>query len=50
LALLPVDCALSQLLKQTAEWRVLADDGKRILFEKRASKVVTSVVLKSKAI
>ncbi len=50
LALVPVDCALSQLLKQTAEWKVLADDGKRILFEKKGSKVAAEVVLKAKAI
>ena len=31
LALLPVDTAAAQLLKQRPEWRVVADDGKQIL-------------------
>jgi hypothetical protein len=31
LALLPVDSALSQILKLAPDWRVLEDDGKRIL-------------------
>jgi hypothetical protein len=32
LALLPVEQPLVQLLKQSAEWRVVQDDGKHILF------------------
>lgn len=32
LALLPVEQPLAQLLKQRAEWRVVEDDGKHILF------------------
>jgi hypothetical protein len=39
-ALLPVDNALSQLLKQRAEWRVVADDGKRILLVLRHTPVL----------
>ena len=31
LALIPVDTAAAQLLKQRPEWRVVADDGKQIL-------------------
>jgi hypothetical protein len=31
LALIPVDTAIAQLLKQRPEWRVVADDGKEIL-------------------
>jgi hypothetical protein len=31
LALIPVDTAAAQLLKQRPEWRVVADDGKEIL-------------------
>jgi hypothetical protein len=34
-ALLPIDSALSQLLKLTPEWRVEADDGKRIFLVRR---------------
>jgi len=32
LVLIPVDTAAAQLLKQRPEWRVVADDGKHILF------------------
>jgi hypothetical protein len=39
-ALLPVDNALSQLLKQRPEWRVVADDGKRILLALRHAPVL----------
>jgi hypothetical protein len=39
-ALLPVDNALSQLLKQRAEWRAVADDGKRILLVLRHTPVL----------
>ena len=35
LALIPVDTAAAQLLKQRPEWRVVADDGKHILFALR---------------
>jgi len=38
-ALLPVDNPLSQLLKQRAEWRVIADDGKGILLALRPTPV-----------
>ena len=31
LALLPVDSALTQILKLAPDWRVVDDDGKRIL-------------------
>jgi len=39
-ALLPVDNPLSQLLKQRPEWRVVADDGKRILLALRHTPVL----------
>ena len=39
-ALLPVDNPLSQLLKQRPEWRVVADDGKRILLALRGTPVL----------
>ena len=32
LALMPVEHPVAQLLKQRPEWRVVADDGKHILF------------------
>jgi hypothetical protein len=35
-ALLPIESSLAQLLKLTPEWRVVADDGKRILLVRRA--------------
>ena len=35
LALLPVELPLAQLLKLQADWRVVADDGKRILLARR---------------
>ena len=35
LALLPVEQPIAQLLKQRADWRVIADDGKRILLARR---------------
>jgi len=37
LALLPVDTAAAQLLKQRPEWRVVADDGKEILLVLRTA-------------
>jgi len=37
LVLIPVDTAAAQLLKQRPEWRVVADDGKHILFAPRVS-------------
>jgi hypothetical protein len=37
LALLPIDSALSQLLKLAPDWRVLEDDGKRILLVRSSS-------------
>jgi hypothetical protein len=37
LALLPIDSALSQILKLAPDWRVLEDDGKRILLVHRPS-------------
>jgi hypothetical protein len=37
LALLPVDSALSQILKLAPDWRVLQDDGKRILLVRNPS-------------
>ena len=37
LALLPVESALAQILKQAPDWRVLEDDGKRILLVRSAS-------------
>jgi hypothetical protein len=39
LVLIPVDTALAQLLKQRAEWRVVADDGKEILLVLRETEV-----------
>lgn len=36
LALLPVDSALAQILKLAPDWRVLEDDGKRILLARSA--------------
>jgi len=39
LALLPVDTAAAQLLKQRPEWRVVADDGKQILLVLRKTEV-----------
>jgi hypothetical protein len=38
LVLIPVDTALAQLLKQSPEWRVEADDGKHILLVLREAK------------
>ena len=35
LVLIPVDTAAAQLLKLRPEWRVVADDGKHILFVPR---------------
>ena len=40
LALVPVDCALSQMLKRQPGWRVVEDDGKQILLELRNPKVL----------
>jgi len=37
LALVPVDSALSQILKQAPDWRVVEDDGKRILLVRTPS-------------
>jgi hypothetical protein len=37
LALIPVDTALAQLLKQRPEWRVVADNGKEILLVLRGT-------------
>jgi len=37
LALLPVDSALTQILKLAPDWRVLEDDGKRILLVRSTS-------------
>ena len=37
LALLPVDSALTQILKVAPDWRVIEDDGKRILLARRPS-------------
>jgi hypothetical protein len=37
LALLPVESALAQILKLSPEWRVVEDDGKRILLTRSAS-------------
>jgi hypothetical protein len=37
LALLPMDSALSQILKLAPDWRVLEDDGKRILLVRSSS-------------
>jgi hypothetical protein len=37
LALLPVDSALTQILKLSPDWRVLEDDGKRILLVRSSS-------------
>ena len=37
LALLPVESALSQVLKLAPDWRVIEDDGKRILLVRNAS-------------
>jgi hypothetical protein len=39
LALLPVESAISQLLKGQPEWRVVEDDGKHILLARRATPV-----------
>ena len=38
-ALLPVEVPLSQLLKLRPDWRVVEDDGKRILLVHRATSV-----------
>ena len=38
-ALLPVESSLSQLLKQSPDWRVVEDDGKRILLVRRGGPV-----------
>jgi hypothetical protein len=38
-ALLPVENALSQLLKQRPEWRVVADNGKQIFLVLRSTSV-----------
>jgi hypothetical protein len=43
LALLPVDCALSQMLKKHPRWKVVEDDGKHIVLELRGSKVLPPV-------
>jgi len=37
LALLPVDSALTQILKMAPDWRVIQDDGKRILLVRNPS-------------
>ena len=37
LALLPAESALAQILKLAPEWRVLEDDGKRILLARSSS-------------
>ena len=37
LALLPVESGLAQILKLAPEWRVVEDDGKRILLVRRSS-------------
>lgn len=37
LALLPVDSALTQILKMAPDWRVIQDDGKRILLARNPS-------------
>ena len=37
MALLPVEQPVVQLLKQSPDWRVVQDDGKRILLERRAA-------------
>jgi len=37
LALLPVDSALTQILKLAPDWRVIEDDGRRILLARRTS-------------
>ena len=39
LALVPVDQPIAQLLKQSPDWRVTADDGKHVLLVPRASSV-----------
>ena len=39
LALIPVDTAVAQLLKQRPEWRVVADNGKEILLVLRKTDV-----------
>ena len=40
MALLPIEGSLAQLLKQSPEWRVVTDDGKRILLVLRSSPVL----------
>jgi hypothetical protein len=42
LALIPVDTAAAQLLKQRPEWRVVADDGKEILLALRKTEAQRS--------
>jgi hypothetical protein len=37
LALLPAESALAQILKLAPDWRVLEDDGKRILLARSSS-------------
>ena len=39
-ALLPIESSLSQLLKLRPEWRIVEDDGKRILLVRGASSVL----------
>jgi len=39
MVLLPIDLPLVQLLKQRSDWRVIADDGKRILLAPRSTLV-----------
>jgi hypothetical protein len=41
-ALLPVESSLTQLLKLSPDWRVVADDGKRILFTRGHLAVASS--------
>jgi len=40
LALLPVESSLTQLLKQRPDWRVVEDDGKRVLLAPKATPVL----------
>ncbi len=49
LALLPVEQPLAQLLKQRAEWRVVQDDGKHILFVLRDTAFLPKLVQRETA-
>jgi hypothetical protein len=47
LALLPTECALSQLLKLAPGWRVVEDDGKRILLVRTVTPVPSAGIFRT---